>query len=60
MKSKELKERFDQAHLSLEQLAQELEFDQSVAKLDSDEVDRLKVVIDRVRKILWQVQQKLG
>lgn len=55
-----LKDTFERANSSLEQLANELEGQNSSVDLDTEEMKRLKAVVDRVRQILWQMQQKIG
>ncbi len=47
------------ANSSLEELARELENQSSVVELDVEELQKLKLVIDRVRRIVWQLQQNI-
>lgn len=57
--NKNLQQRFQMANSSLEELARELENQSSVVELDVDELQKLKLVIDRVRRIVWQLQQNI-
>lgn len=57
--NKNLQQRFQMANSSLEELARELENQSSVVELDVEELQKLKLVIDRVRRIVWQLQQNI-
>ncbi len=55
-----LKQKFEGAHQSLVSLAAELESQTGSDKLDSDEIAKLKTIVDKVRLIIWQMQQNIG
>jgi hypothetical protein len=55
----DLQNKFAQANGSLQDLAKELETGGTMGEIDLKEITKLRMVVDRVRMILWQMQQSL-
>lgn len=55
----ELQNKFVQTNNSLQDLAKELETDRILETIDAKEIAKLRIVVDRVRMILWQIQQSI-